>query len=112
MLTDMATRLRFVILAWMIALGMAAKAFPDGKAVWFEEQATSMRQMIGVHIQYTHPTLRVTGAEGKVLLLYNVAGVCVKQWRIVSDDQTIVPALPRGCYIIKVDSYVRKIAIP
>ena len=56
-------------------------------------------------------TLHVTGASGQVLYVYNVAGICVKSFRVDSNDKRYELNLPKGCYIVKVGKVVRKISI-
>lgn len=55
--------------------------------------------------------VHVSGAEGKVLEIFNLAGVRVASVRIDSNDKTLSLNLGRGCYILKVDKIVRKISI-
>lgn len=62
-------------------------------------------------ISIMESTLRVTGANGQVLYIYNVAGVCVQSVKIDGNDKRIELNLPKGCYIIKVGKLVRKISI-
>ena len=62
-------------------------------------------------ISISESTLRVTGANGQVLYIYNVAGVCVQSVKIDGHDKKIELNLPKGCYIIKVGKVVRKVSI-
>lgn len=55
--------------------------------------------------------LRITGAAGEVLSVYNVAGVRVLAVRLDSQDKTVTLNLARGCYIVKVGNVVRKISL-
>ncbi len=55
--------------------------------------------------------VHVSGAEGKVLEIFNLAGVRVASIRIDSNDKTLSLNLSRGCYILKVGKIVRKISI-
>ena len=55
--------------------------------------------------------LHVFGASGKMLYVYNVAGVRVKSIRVEGDDKQINLNLPKGCYIVKVGDMVRKVSI-
>lgn len=64
-----------------------------------------------VSITVTDGALRVTGANGQVLQVYNVAGVCVMSVKIEGQDKRIDMNLPKGCYIVKVAKVVRKISI-
>ena len=56
-------------------------------------------------------TLRVTGANGETLHIYNVAGVRVLSIKVEGHDKQYQLNLPKGCYIVKVGNTVRKIAI-
>lgn len=64
-----------------------------------------------VTITYAGSVLRITGAEGETLQVYNVAGVRVMSVRVDSDDKRFEINLPKGCYIIKVGKFVRKISV-
>lgn len=64
-----------------------------------------------VTISLSESTLHVTGAGGQVLYIYNVAGICVKTFRVDSNDKRYDLNLPKGCYIIKVGKTVRKVSI-
>lgn len=55
--------------------------------------------------------LRVRGAAGENVEIYNVTGVRVTTKRLESNDQTIQLGLSRGCYIVKIGKFVRKINI-
>ncbi|MBR7029603.1 MAG: T9SS type A sorting domain-containing protein [Bacteroidaceae bacterium] len=56
-------------------------------------------------------TLRITGAAGMVVDIYNVTGQKVKSIRLGANDETINTGLPRGCYIVKVGDLVRKVSL-
>lgn len=64
-----------------------------------------------VTIDLQESTLRVSGANGQMLYIYNVAGVRVKTIRVDGDDKRIELNLTKGCYIVKVGKTVRKISI-
>ena len=55
--------------------------------------------------------LRVTGAAGQTLSIYNVTGVKVMNIRVDGSDKSYHLNLPHGCYIVKVGNEVRKIAL-
>ena len=65
----------------------------------------------GVSIVYSSSIRRVTGAEGEVMQVYNVAGVRVMSVKVEGADKSYELSLPKGCYIVKVGKYVRKISI-
>lgn len=56
-------------------------------------------------------TLHVVGASGQTLYIYNVAGVCVQNFKVEGADKRYELNLPKGCYIVKVGKTVRKISI-
>lgn len=55
--------------------------------------------------------VRVCGAEGETLDIYNLAGVKVKSIRIDSDDKSLALSLSKGCYILKIGDVARKMSI-
>ena len=61
-----------------------------------------------ISISYANSILRVTGAEGEVLQIYNVAGVRVMNVTVEGEDKRFVLSLPKGCYTVKVGKSVRK----
>ncbi len=64
-----------------------------------------------INVSVSEQTLRVTGANGQMLFIYNVAGVRVMSLKIEGADKLIDLNLPKGCYIVKVGKVVRKISI-
>ncbi len=67
--------------------------------------------IVGITVTVTESTLRVTGATGLTLSIYNVAGVHVQSFRVEGADRRYELNLPKGCYIVKVGKVVRKISI-
>ena len=67
--------------------------------------------IIGITVTVSESTLRVTGATGLTLSIYNVAGVHVQSFRVEGADRRYELNLPKGCYIVKVGKVVRKISI-
>ncbi len=55
--------------------------------------------------------LRVVGAAGQTLHIYNVTGVRVMTIKVDGSDKSYTLNLTRGCYIVKVGNVVRKISI-
>ena len=55
--------------------------------------------------------LRVTGAAGEILYIYNITGVRVMSIKVDGADKSYSLNLPKGCYIVKVGKMVRKISI-
>ncbi len=55
--------------------------------------------------------LRIEGANGKILEIYNVAGVRIKTVRIEGAECLQELNQTKGCYIVKIGKTVRKISI-
>lgn len=55
--------------------------------------------------------LKITGANGQQLQIYNVAGVRVMNVKVDGDERDYGLSLPKGCYIVKVGKVVRKISV-
>lgn len=55
--------------------------------------------------------LRVQGAAGADVEIYNITGVRVAVKHIENNDQTLQLNLQRGCYIVKIGKFVRKISV-
>ncbi|MBQ2534760.1 MAG: T9SS type A sorting domain-containing protein [Prevotella sp.] len=90
----------------------AAMAF----AVPLVETASAAVEIIeqdfqGVFISVNQSTIRVTGANGQQLQVYNVAGVRIMSFKVEGNDKTYDLNLSKGCYIIKVGKVVRKVSI-
>lgn len=64
-----------------------------------------------ISISVKGSTVRVVGANGCTLSVYNVAGVRVMTIKIDSADKRYDLDLPKGCYILQVGKTVRKISI-
>lgn len=62
-------------------------------------------------ISVSESLLHVTGANGLVLEVYNVAGVRVMSVKVEGQDKKYELNFPKGCYIVKVGKLVRKISI-
>ncbi|MGN0068322.1 MAG: T9SS type A sorting domain-containing protein [Prevotella sp.] len=65
----------------------------------------------GIEISVTDSRVHISGANGQVLYIYNVAGVCVMQVKVDGHEKTYDLSLPKGCYILKVGKVTRKISI-
>ena len=55
--------------------------------------------------------MHVTGANGQILQVYNVAGVCVMTLKVDGNDKRYDLNLPKGYYIVKVGKAVKKFPI-
>lgn len=79
--------------------------------------STSAVEMIDLDQQditltYNGGTMHITGANGLVVKVYNLAGIVVKTLKVDGQDKRINLPLADGVYIIKVGpSYTRKITV-
>lgn len=64
-----------------------------------------------ITVTFDTSAIRVTGANGQTLDVYNVAGMKVMSLKVEGDDWHTNVSLPKGCYIVKVGTFVRKISI-
>lgn len=79
--------------------------------------STSAVEMIDLDQQditltYNGGNMHITGANGLVVKVYNLAGIAVKTFKVDGQDKRINLPLADGVYIIKVGpSYTRKITV-
>lgn len=55
--------------------------------------------------------LAITGATGQVVRVYNLTGLCVVSYKVDVDNFHYDLNLPKGCYIVKVGTFVRKVSV-
>lgn len=70
-----------------------------------------MEMVEETQISISGNVLRVIGAAGQNVEIFNVTGVRVFSRRVDSNDQSFQLSLGRGCYIVKVGKIVRKVNI-
>lgn len=79
--------------------------------------ATSAVEMVDFDVQditltYANGVMHITGANGMVVKIYNLAGIAVKTFKVEGSDKRISLPLADGVYIIKVGpSFTRKITV-
>ena len=101
---DMTKRLQIIALSlFLVAAPVSLMAQSDRDEVDTELSAVSL--------SVTGSKVRVSGAEGQTLEVYNLTGTKVATIRIDSNDKSIALNLQRGCYILKVGKVVRKVSI-
>ena len=77
-----------------------------------EYESELMAQPEGeVTINYSQGVLYIKGGEGKRLEVISLTGRCLLEQQIDSPAQKIELNIPKGCYIVKVGSVVRKLAV-
>lgn len=94
-----------VLLAGMMAVGAPIVASAEASILIIEQD------MQKISISVSGSVLRVTGADGEVVHIYNITGVRVMSIKVDGYDKSYTLNLPKGCYIVKVGKTVRKISI-
>lgn len=65
-----------------------------------------------ISVTYANGVMHITGANGMVVKVYNLAGIAVKSFMVEGQDKRISMPLSDGVYIIKVGpSFTRKITV-
>lgn len=65
----------------------------------------------GINITVTRSTVNVVGAEGLTLEVVSLTGRKVATIKIESPAQRVELNIPKGCYILKIGTVVRKVSI-
>lgn len=68
-------------------------------------------QLTAANITVNGGTIRVSGANGKTMYVYNLAGERIHSIKVEGADRTYDLNLSKGCYIIKVGTTVRKVSL-
>lgn len=96
----------YIILALLTTLSpLPLLAAEDG------DDGSVEAEMSAVQLSVSGSQVRVGGAAGQTLEIYDLAGMRVAAVKIDTDDKTLQLHLQRGCYFIKIGKLVRKIAI-
>lgn len=96
-------------LAIMFSISLLGEIPIGVKATEVADMVSPGFQEIG--ISYTAGRLHVSGGNGLLLSIYNVAGERVSSFRVEGNDKTYDLHLLKGCYIVKVGNTVRKISV-
>lgn len=68
-------------------------------------------QPTAANITVNGGSIRVSSANGKIMYVYNLAGVRIHSIKVEGADRTYDLNLSKGCYIIKVGTTVRKVSL-
>ena len=94
-----------IAFASLLAFGVPTVSFANVAIEIIEQEFQN------VTISVNQSVVRVSGANGQVMHVYNVAGVRLMPIRIEGNDKSFELNLPKGCYIVKIGKTVRKISI-
>ncbi|MBO5538192.1 MAG: T9SS type A sorting domain-containing protein [Prevotella sp.] len=102
------------MIKFLLKISLAASLMLAVPTATFAAQAIEIieTEQQAVSIVVSESSLRVTGANGQMLYIYNIAGVRVMSVKIDGPEKRIeLSGLPNGCYIVKVGKTVRKISV-
>ena len=94
----------------LIILGFMLLAAPNTVLAEGEQEVIE-NTLSDVTLRVANNKVRVSGANGQMMEIFNLTGVKVATIRIESGDKSYNLNLPQGCYILKVGKIVRKISI-
>ena len=97
----------------LFTLRLASTLLVGMPVAMYAEQAIELidNDYQNISISVSESVLHITGANGLVMQIYNVAGVRVMSVKVEGPDKRFELNLPKGCYIVKVGKVVRKISI-
>ncbi|MCH5181677.1 MAG: T9SS type A sorting domain-containing protein [Prevotellaceae bacterium] len=75
-----------------------------------EEQAFTSVQPTP-QISVNGGNIRIQGANGLCLEIYDITGKRIYSQQLDSPDKTVSPELPKGIYIVRIGKYTRKLAL-
>ena len=94
----------------LLALPLALALSPIRMVAQTEHEGVEMTTS-GITITVNGNVVRVSGAQGEVMRVFNLTGVEVATTRIDGGEKIVTLNIPKGCYLLKVGKLVRKIYI-
>lgn len=77
-----------------------------------QTKALSEKETYAVSIQVNSTKVIVQNISPRTaIIIYNILGVKLKEYKMPANGDDLQFDLPKGCYILKTDNVVRKIAI-
>ncbi len=105
----MVRRIVFCLLFVMSCMGTQLVL---GQQVQEDVAQKSEVEQPAISVTVTGNTIRIQNAyPGAQLEVYNVLGIKVQVLKLDAADKTFTLNLSKGCYILKIENVVRKIAI-
>jgi len=94
-----------LIIISLLLLGTPATVLAEN------EQEGIENALQDVSLQVSGKKVHISGANGKVIEIFNLTGIKVATIPIENGEKTYDLNLPKGCYLLKVGKIVRKISI-
>jgi hypothetical protein len=106
-------KIKVLMMKRILTLLLASTLLVGMPVAMYAEQAIEVidNEYQNISVSVSESVLHITGANGQVLQIYNVAGVRVMSVKVEGPDKRYELNLPKGCYIVKVGKMVRKISI-
>lgn len=100
-----------LIILFLTIASVASPCQAKGRSM-IEPELADNAEFTRISITINESVLRVTGASGLMMSIYNIAGgMPVMNVRVEGADKRFDLNLPKGIYIVKVGDAVRKIII-
>ncbi len=94
----------------ILSLTLSLMTIPAG--VWAAHDVEMVEpETKDIVISQQNDLLRIVGANGLDVKIYNLAGVCVSAFKVEGNDRSYNLNLRKGCYIVKVGAVARKIFV-
>lgn len=97
-------------ICFLLFLVLGVMSMTSRAAVSFNVESLEQDNSVS-SITMVENTLHVIGANGQMLKIYNVAGICVLNFKVEGMDKRFDLPLPKGVYIVKIGKIVRKISV-
>jgi hypothetical protein len=95
---------------FIISLTIAMALTPISMLAQMERESIEM-SVSGISLSITGGNVHIVGAQGEVMIIFNLTGTKVTTIRIDSNEKTFALNRTKGCYLIKVGKIVRKISV-
>lgn len=102
-------RYRMFSVIWMVflLLGVPGKMKASQASIEIAD-----RDLQEITVKYHAGVLHLTGANGQMVTIYNIAGMAIKSFRVEGQDKRISLTLTDGVYLVKIGTITtRKILI-
>ncbi|MDD2797715.1 MAG: hypothetical protein PHV20_03900 [Bacteroidales bacterium] len=97
---------------FIIATLFGALLFSEGVSAQNQPKAQVDRETVGFTVQVNNTRVVVQNVAPRTSIqIYSILGVKLKDYKMPANGDDLQFDLPKGCYILKTDEFVRKIAI-
>lgn len=102
-------RYRMFSVIWVVLLFLGVPATMKASQASIE---MADRELQDITVKYHAGVLHLTGANGMMVTIFNIAGMAIKSFRVEGQDKRISLTLTDGIYLVKIGNVTtRKILI-